>query len=172
LLEDIHKLAQNIWQTMFAESLEVAEQQTADRSAFLTGSIQITGAWKGVVVFGCPLPLAQSLTGIMLGLETPEDPDICDAVGELTNLTAGAIQALLPAPSELTPPSVAEGKDYKLVFPHCSIVSDVHFRFRSQLLTVSVFEADHDRCTKPGSELRCVLHGQAGRADPIVGRAD
>ena len=105
------------------------------------------------------LTLARELACTMLALDTPEDADICDAMGELANLAAGAVQPLLPSPSELTPPSVIEGKDFKLVFPRCSIVNEVHFRFHSQPLTLTVFEANHERCGRTAAATRCNLAG-------------
>jgi hypothetical protein len=81
------------------------------------------------------LTLARELACSMLELDAPEDADFCDAMGELANLTAGVVQPLLPSPSELTTLSFIRGRDYKLVFPRCSIVNEVHFRFHSQPLS-------------------------------------
>ena len=140
---DIHQLAQGIWETLFEAELEPCTlEPSTSGDGFITGCIQISGAWEGVVVLRTSLVLARRLAGQMLGLEEPEDPETCDAMGELTNLMAGAAQTLLPAPSELTPPSVIEGNDYKLVLPHSSKVNDVHFRFHGEPLTVMIFEAD------------------------------
>ncbi len=155
--EDIYQLAQGIWETLFADHLEVAGEELAEPSGFISGCIQITGAWEGVVALRSSLALARELACTMLALDAPEDADLCDAMGELANLTAGAVQPLLPSPSELTPPSVVKGKDYKLIFPRCSIVNEVHFRFHSQPLTVTVFEANHDSCARTTAEPRCSL---------------
>ncbi len=140
---DINQLLQGIWGTLFDAELEVCGAAEAESPAtdFITGCIQISGAWEGGIVLRSTMVLARELAGLMLGLEAPEDPETCDAIGELTNLMAGAAQTLLPAPSELTPPSVIEGKDYKLVLPHSRMVNEVHFRFHSEALTVMIFEA-------------------------------
>src|SRR5208283_1779281 len=47
--EDIYQLAQGIWETLFADHLEVAGEELAEPSGFISGCIQITGAWEGVV---------------------------------------------------------------------------------------------------------------------------
>jgi len=151
------EVVQNIWETMFSMGLETVDENFDDRARFVTSCVQISGAWEGVVVLRSSLTLARRLTGIMLDLQEPQGADLCDAMGELANLTAGGVQALLPAPSELTPPVVIEGKDYTLVFPRCSIVNEVHFRLQAEALTVTLFEANHDACPKMGGEPRCTV---------------
>ena len=147
--DDIHQLAEGIWGTLFEAELDLCAAEPAGAGAgFITGCIQISGAWEGVVVLRSSIVLARKLATLMLGLEEPEDAEICDAIGELTNLMSGAAQTLLPAPSELTPPSVIEGKDYKLVVPHSSMVNEVHFKFLDEPLTVMIFEADSQPTAK------------------------
>jgi CheY-specific phosphatase CheX len=41
---------------------------------------------------------ARIVAEMMLGLEETADEKVRDAMGELTNLTSGALQALLPLP--------------------------------------------------------------------------
>jgi chemotaxis protein CheX len=45
----------------------------------------------------------------------PADDEVCDAFGELTNMVAGNIKALLPAPSSISLPTVAFGSHYDLI---------------------------------------------------------
>ena len=49
--DDIHQLADRIWDSMFGAGLELidAEAPTADLR-FLTGCVQLTGAWEGAAV--------------------------------------------------------------------------------------------------------------------------
>jgi CheY-specific phosphatase CheX len=141
LTEEIHEAAERLWQSMFEESLEyLSEEGETEDQRFLTGCIQVTGAWEGAVVLRASFAFARVVAGLMLGLEEAADEEVCDAMGELTNLTSGALQALLPAPSELTPPSVIEGKDYKLILPGHSVVNETHCRFRNEPLTIMLFE--------------------------------
>jgi len=51
------------------------------------------------------------------------------------------VQAMMPSPSELSPPSVVEGKDYKLILPRCAIMNEVHFRYQEEPFNIVVFEA-------------------------------
>lgn len=141
-IEEIHEAAERLWQAMFEDSLEYLEQECESKdSRFLSGSIQISGAWEGAVVLRASFTMVRIIAQIMLGLDDASDEDICDAMGELTNLTSGAIQTLLPEPSELTPPSVVEGRDYKLIFPGLDLIKQVNCRFHDEPLTILVFES-------------------------------
>ena len=143
--ESISQVAEQIWEAMFAMDLNCVEGEgRTNGGLFLTGCIQIDGAWAGTVVLHCSLELARKLTATMFGSEQVEDAEICDAIGELTNLVAGGIQSLVPAPSELTPPSVIEGRDYRLVLPRCRMISEAHFRCLDEPLSVVVFEANSE----------------------------
>ena len=57
----------------------------------------------------------------------------------------------MPSPSELSPPSVVEGKDYKLILPRCSVMNQAHFRFHDEPFNIVVFEANADEtsCIDP-----------------------
>jgi CheY-specific phosphatase CheX len=155
--EAFFELAQDIWSAVFSASLEACVDTPWNASSLLSGSIQITGGWEGIVVLRCPSALARELAGMIFGPEQIADAEVFDALGELTNLVAGALQPLLPAPSEITPPAIVEGADHKLMFPSCSLVNEVLYSFRSQPIEILVFEANHTGCFTPGREPRCYL---------------
>jgi len=140
--EDIHQLADRIWESMFGGGMELLEHEgTSEDERFLTGCVQLTGAWDGASVVRCSYKLASQLACIMMGAEELTMEEVCDAVGELANLTAGAVQALMPSPSELSPPSVVEGREYKLILPRCSVMNLAYFRFNEEPFTIMVYEA-------------------------------
>jgi CheY-specific phosphatase CheX len=147
--QEVFQLAQNVWAGVFSSSLEAAVDTVLNPSSLLSSSIQITGSWEGIVVMRCPIALARELAGMIFGPEEIADAEIFDALGELTNLLAGALQPLLPAPSEMTPPSVIGSEDYARMFPSCSLVNEVHCSFLSQPLDILVFEANHTAWVKP-----------------------
>jgi CheY-specific phosphatase CheX len=154
-LDDIHLLADRIWDSMFGAGLELIDKEAAtDDPRFLTGCVQLTGAWEGAAVVRCSYTLASQLASTMFGIEELALEEVSDTVGELANLTAGAVQALMPSPSELSPPSVVEGKDYKLILPRCSVMNQAHFRFHNEPFNIVVFEANVDEiCDRPGVPL-------------------
>ena len=140
--DDIHQLADRIWDSMFGAGLELLDRESpSDDPRFLTGCVQLTGAWEGAAVVRCSFKLASQLASTMFGAEELADDEVSDTVGELANLTAGAVQALMPSPSELSPPSVVEGKDYKLILPHCSVMNQAYFRYGNEPFNIVVFEA-------------------------------
>jgi len=144
--DDIHQLADRIWESMFGEGLAlVAKEPPSDDDNFLTGCVQLTGAWEGAAVVRCSYKLAKNLASTMFGAEELSIDEVCDSVGELANLTAGAIQALMPSPSELSPPSVVQGKDYKLILPRCAVMNQAFFSFQDEPFSVVVFEAIGDK---------------------------
>jgi len=144
--EDIQQLAARIWESMFSGELESIDQEaSSDDDRFLTGCVQLTGAWEGAAVVRCSYRLAAQLAATMFGMDELADAEVYDTVGELSNLTAGAVQALMPSPSELSPPSVVEGKEYKLILPHCAPMNQAYFRFADEPFTIVVFESQ-----KPG----------------------
>ncbi len=145
-LDDIHLLADRIWDSMFGAGLEPLDNEApSEDPRFLTGCVQLTGAWEGAAVVRCSYTLAAQLASTMFGIEELAMEEVSDTVGELANLTAGAVQALMPSPSELSPPSVVEGKDYKLILPRCSVMNQAHFRFHNEPFNIAVFEANVDQ---------------------------
>jgi chemotaxis protein CheX len=51
--------------------------------------------------------------------------EVSDALGELTNMIGGNIKSLLPAPSRLSVPSVAEGESYTVRIPGARLLESV-----------------------------------------------
>jgi len=153
--DNIRQVVEQIWEAMFATGLDCLDGYGhINGGPVLSGCIQIDGAWIGTVVLQCSLELARKLAAVMFGTEQLEDAEICDAVGELTNLVAGGIQSLVPAPSELTPPSVIEGRQYKLVFPRCRMLSTTHFQSFDEPLSVVVFEANSEAVAADSEHIR------------------
>ena len=115
-VEKLREAVETIWSTMLGLELAPGQPMGTNRiqRGFLTGCIQITGAWNGAVTVDCAGGLAQSIAAIMFGIEIDETtPDqVNDALGELVNIVSGNIKSFLPEPSHLSLPSVAEGTDY------------------------------------------------------------
>ena len=140
--DHIHQLADRIWESMFGDGLEPLETEApSDDARFLTGCVQLTGAWEGAAVVRCSYKLAAHLASVMFGSEELATEEVRDSLGELANLTAGAVQAMMPSPSELSPPSVVEGRDYKLILPRCAVMRQAYFRFQDEPFNIVVFEA-------------------------------
>lgn len=74
----------------------------------LRASVRVSGAWEGVVVLDCPEELARRTATAMLGSQPHDRAQLADAIGELTNVIAGNLKVLLPAPSRLSLPAVTD----------------------------------------------------------------
>jgi chemotaxis protein CheX len=105
----------------------------------MTGCIQIDGAWNGAVMLQLPRRLAEQLSSELFQQEGPtSSEDLHDTVGELTNMLAGNIKALLPEPSRISLPTVAHGADYDLRVMGTAVEATVGFVCLDQPLLVTL----------------------------------
>jgi len=74
----------------------------------VTASVPMTGAYTGHVAMATSGTSARRVASLMLELETTSihEDDVIDAVGELANIIAGNVKALLPQPTVSGIPSV------------------------------------------------------------------
>ena len=141
--QDIPEIAFSIWETLFSLPLATGEPgaQPTEGAGGLTGCVQIDGAWNGAVLLECPTTLAQQLATELFrpeGETTAEE--VGDTIGELTNMFAGNIKALLPEPSRISLPAVAEGEDYDLRVMGTEQVARVAFVCAEETFVVTVLE--------------------------------
>lgn len=145
---DLREIMLHIWQTQLGVELEPSDEvihPTAEdhRSALMTGSIQITGAWSGAVHVYCTRELISRAAAYMFSVEVAElsEEDVRDALGELANMTAGNVKALLAHDSYVSLPTVVEGSDYDVTVLESSLLKEATFKNQDEWLTVSVFES-------------------------------
>jgi len=140
--DQISCLMEEIWSTMLSLDLQRLDHEPDNHSedGTLTGCVHISGAWEGAAVLCCSTQLARQVTSIMFGTAEVSMEEVCDAIGELTNITAGQIQPLLPQPSELSLPSVVEGLNYRLNIPKSSLLSQVSLECQGQPITIKVVQ--------------------------------
>ena len=141
--EQVVTIAADVWGSFLGMDL-VANPGGAEPSGrTITGCVHVTGEWRGSVFLECGADLAQSAAEAMFGADPGSlSPDeVCDALGELTNMIGGNIKSLLPAPSTLSVPSVAEGDSYTVRVPGAVRVEHVLLACASGPLTVSIWKA-------------------------------
>ncbi len=140
--DEIWHLMEEIWSTMLSLDLERVEHEPSNNSeqGTLTGCVHISGAWEGATVLSCSTELAEQVTKIMFGSAQVSLSEVCDAIGELTNITAGQIQPLLPRPSELSLPSVVEGRDYRVAIPKSSLLTQLSLMCQGHPITIKVVQ--------------------------------
>lgn len=142
--DDIREIATSIWETLFSVALEHGVEGEGVTDPVVTGCVHIDGAWNGAVLLHVGEELAELLAGELFRSPTPTPAEVRDAIGELTNMLAGNIKALLPEPSRISLPAVALGADYDLTVMGTSPVATVPFRCTSFAVVVTLLERRAD----------------------------
>ncbi len=142
---DIEEITGMIWQSLFDLPLERVSDAQPEGEPAVTGFISIDGAWSGAVMVRCPITLATTLTASMFqAASAPTFDDVRDALGELTNMVAGNVKALLPSPCNLSLPAVALGTDYALSVLGTTTVACLSFICDGHPLLVTLLERSPD----------------------------
>ena len=144
--EDIDQITVSIWTSILGLEVQRCERDAPPygQEDFLTGYVEISGAWAGAVALHCSMSLAHQIAAIMFGVE-PEvvhEKDMRDAVGELTNILGGNLKSLLPEPCVLSLPTTREGLDYGKNHPSGQEFSRVAFDCHGQPLWVSCMKRE------------------------------
>ncbi len=109
--------ASEIFETMIFMDMEKASDQSqrVDGDSLL-GSITFTGELEGCVSICCSSPCAKAVAVNMLAMDSDEEiseEEICDAIGEVTNMIMGSVKARLietVGNLEVSIPSVVGGR--------------------------------------------------------------
>jgi chemotaxis protein CheX len=140
---EIGQYVESIWDSVLGLGVRPgAADLPGPKSDYLTGCIQITGAWEGAVTLDYSKALARQAAGILFGAQEAETTteQVHDVVGELTNMIGGNLKALLPGPCYLCLPAVADGSDYALRVLGSRVLSRAGFECARQPFVVTVIE--------------------------------
>jgi len=112
--------------------LKIKGEQTCSEYA-VSGVIGVTGRAVGTIVLCLPKQMAIDVLQRMVGTDTDSiTAEVCDAVGELTNMIAGAAKAQLAHLNlSLSLPNVVRGESYDVSYP--SDISPFCILFESEL---------------------------------------
>ena len=142
---DIEEITGIIWQSLSDLPLERVDDAHLEGAPAVTGFVSIDGSWDGAVMVRCPMTLATSLTTAMFQASSqPSFDDVRDALGELTNMVAGNVKALLPSPCNLSLPAVALGTDYALSVLGTTPLARVTFMCDGHPLVVTLLQRATD----------------------------
>ncbi len=100
-------------------------KQDAKMPRDISGVIGISGKTRGTIVLCFPKASALEALHRMIGtVATDIDDDVCDAVGELTNMIAGAAKAQMAhLELSISLPNIVCGEDHVVRFPATSVGS-------------------------------------------------
>ena len=143
--EQIVAIAQDVWSSFLGMDLEPDPLGTGApplTGRTMTGCVHVTGEWRGSIFLECGAELARGAAEAMFGAEpgSLSHDEVSDALGELTNMVGGNIKSLLPAPSTLSVPSVAEGESYTVRVPGALRLEHVALLSPAGPLSVSVWK--------------------------------
>ena len=97
--------------TMFdAQPQSVAHADTCFGPTAVAACIELRGAFCGMLRGTFSEPLARALAGLMMAQAPVESTqqDLRDVTGELVNIVAGNLKAVLPSPCQLSLPTVQD----------------------------------------------------------------
>lgn len=144
LEQEISQITATTWQAMLGLDIHpnMLPSVLEPGEGFLTGRVEISGAWNGVVLLHGTSQLARSAASRIFACEILDvtQQDLMDAVYELTNSIGGNIKSLLPQPSQLSLPCVYDTTPDIVVVPEAGQVSDLVFDCQGQPLFVSLWK--------------------------------
>ncbi|MBI1356335.1 MAG: hypothetical protein GC160_18495 [Acidobacteria bacterium] len=118
-LDEHAELAASLVHDVFSTMLDTEaapDPASADpaRRYPVVGAIYFAGGFKGAVLIELEHSLAFEATARLMDVPRPSrvDADVRDAVGELANMIAGNLKAILPPETMISMPSVVEGSDF------------------------------------------------------------
>jgi len=141
-IDDIRAVTENVFASLTEFAVFPVSSENIDRTGvrYVTAAVSITGEWEGTVAVACSDTLARLITGVFFGVEPAEaDPsEVDDAIGEMANMIGGNVKALMPAPSQLSLPTVTTGVDYVVTFPGTREESREAFLVEGEAFFVSI----------------------------------
>lgn len=142
--DQVRSIIQNIWSSVLALEVSVAEPVAELHGDYLTSCVHITGGWSGALTIGCPVALARKAAAVMFGMEIPQvgDSEMQDALGELANIAGGNVKSLLPAGCSLSLPTVVQGHDHKFVVPNSKVLGLTAYLCEGHTMVVKVLERE------------------------------
>lgn len=128
--EEISQFVTDIWSTFLGTKASPTDEpfKPKGKGNTLAGCVQITGEWQGSVTLYAPKEIGKKIAATMysLGEAEVDDQQVQDVVGEITNILAGNIKSILPAPCSISLPCVAV-TDFNLHHPGSEMLTAVNF---------------------------------------------
>ncbi len=120
--DQITEIAQEVFESFLSLALlphPLGDDAPALTGTTMTGCVHVSGEWNGSVFLTCALATAEGAAEAMFAADpgTLAPEEVSDALGELTNMIGGNVKSLLPAPSRLSVPSIAQGESYSVRVP-------------------------------------------------------
>lgn len=139
----IRSIVRSVWSTQLGLEIQDVDKPVRPApSATITAAIHISGDFHGGVWLECSRSLVRRAASIMFDLpaEKLADEDERDVIGELTNVVAGNIKALIPGSNSISLPTIVEGSDYRISALDVKSSTGFSFVLDGEPMTVTVME--------------------------------
>jgi len=142
---DVVRVTQELWGPMLNLEVTHVEAPPPEIPDGFIACVQIAGRWEGGVHLQLSSALAQQVAAAFLGVEPTETTwsQLRDCAGEIANIIAGGIKRLVPAPSRISLPSVAETRAAETSPPVSHRSLHTVFDHGGERFVVTVVEAEN-----------------------------
>ena len=139
---EVGRLIETIWTVVLDCNVQCVPMPASlqDATGVLTGMVEITGGWEGVVALECPSGFVRQAASLMFEIE----PDLVtadqleDTLCELTNIVGGNFKALLPPASHLGLPSVTKDANSSGALPGARVLTRLAFETSGFVFVVTI----------------------------------
>jgi chemotaxis protein CheX len=113
-VELLTQIVESVFITMMDLEVSAGEAKWRPAGDRMTSFVHLTGDWNGAVMLDCNPQEACKFAGRILCMDPPEtaDDDVRDVLGELANMIGGNMKSGMSTGTQLSMPSVMDGKDY------------------------------------------------------------
>jgi chemotaxis protein CheX len=139
----IRSIVRSVWSTQLGLEIQDAEGPAQPPlPETMTAAIHISGDYHGAIVLESSRIIIRLAASIMFDLPTEElvDADERDVIGELANVVAGNIKALIAGSNSISLPTIIEGSDYRVSTLDVKSRTDFRFTLDGESMTVTIVE--------------------------------
>jgi chemotaxis protein CheX len=139
--ESVAQIAGTVFETMLGLSIDPVEGGGALPAGSLTAAVYYAGTWRGVLLLECSPEQGADWAARYMQLAPPLSiDDVRDGVGEVANVIAGNLKALLPSGVGLSIPSVVQGSDYSVRICGGNLVEHMSFASSGGAFRITLVE--------------------------------
>ena len=139
----IRSIVRSVWSTQLGLEIQDVEGPIqSSPSQTMTAAIHISGDFHGGIRLECSRAIVRRAASIMFDLPAEQlaDDDDRDVIGELANVIACNIKALMPGSNSISLPTIVEGSDYHVSTLDVRSSADFSFTLDGESMTVTVME--------------------------------
>jgi chemotaxis protein CheX len=137
----LHDLIVDIWKTALELPLfRVDDAPDEPGLKTCTAVVHLTGAFRGSVALTAAVPLAAECSARMFQttVDKLSSAEVQDSWGEMGNMVAGNLKALVSKPTVISLPTVMEGSTYTFRVPRASPINELTYACLGNRMRVTV----------------------------------